>query len=363
MAKNPTIKVVPWCPFCGMEVNKPELPVLRKMDEFPTGSCQCGAIFVSDATGHNLGSAMIECMVHACNDNWELAWDLTPEEDYLTGRVENYDEETHQIVETRQLDGRAVRGTLYFIRLNETAAAIVGEKPEVTSPDILPEPSRDPKRKRKRANKTEVKTLVEKGDVDELVDLAMDHSRTLRFLQRLLYDYNEDFRYHCAHITGKVCARLSTRKPGQVSDLLHRMFEACVDSAAAHWGQLEAIGSIIAARPVLFGGFTRHIMMHRNVPTSRVQVLWALGTIAEKRPDIVRATPFYSLFDYLEADDPILLGHAVRLFGRIRATEVEGRINELISDPRPLTIYEEGKPVQTSVGKLAESAIRNIKNG
>ncbi len=374
MAKNPAIKVLPWCPFCGKDIEKPVIPVQRKMDEFPTATCQCGAVYVSDATGHNLGAAMIECLVHACNDNWELAWDLLPEEDYLTGRLENYDEETHQIVETRVLDGRIIRGTLYFVRLNEAVAAVADEAAEATAgdknksvenedqfPDIPPEPQRDPKRKKKRANKTEVKKLVEEGNVDALVDLAMDHTQTLRFLQRLLYNFDSDFRYHCAHVTGLVCARLSTRKPGKVSDLLHRMFEACVDSAAAHWGQIEAIGSIIAARPSLFGGFTRHLLMHRNVPSSQIQVLWALGTIAEKRPDIVRATPFYSLFDLLKTtDDAVLLGHAVRLFGRIRATEVKNRINELTGDTRPLTVYEEGRPVRTTVGELADIALQQI---
>lgn len=360
MAKNPNIKIKPWCPFCGKDVEKPKIPAQRKMDEFPMGSCQCGALYVSDATGHNLGSALIEALVHACNDHWDLAWDLVYEEDYLTGRVENYDEESHQIVETGELDGRAIRGTLYFVRLNPEAAALVGDSYEsIPEPDIPPEPL-DPKRKRERANKNKVKELVEQGDVDELVALAMDHSQTLRFLQRLLYDFDDDSRYYRAHITGLVCARLSTRKPGKVSDLLHRMFEACVDSAAAHWGQIEGIGAIIGARPSLFGGFTRHLLMHRNVPSSRVQVLWALGTIAGKRPDIVRAIPFYSLFDLLEIDDPDLLGHALRLFGRIRATEVEKRINELTRDQRPLTIYEEGEPVSTTVGEMAKLAIQQI---
>ncbi len=362
MAKNPTIKVRPWCPFCGKDVDEPEIPQQRKMDEFPMGICQCGAVYVSDATGHNLGSAMIECLVHACGDNWELAWDLTPEEDYLTGRVENYDEETHQIVETRNLDGRAVRGTLYFVRLNEGAAAITGQKVEILEPiiDISPEPPRDPKRKRRRANKQLVRKLVEEWDIDNLVDLALDHTQTLRYLHGLLYDHSEDFRYQVAHVIGQVCARVSTIKPGKVSDLLHRLFEACVDSAATHWGQIEAIGSIIAARPALFGGFTRHLLMHRNVPSSQVQVLWALGTIAEKRPDIVRDTPFYSLFDFLKEDDPALVGHAIRLFGRIQAAEIKSQIDNYLGDDRKLTVYEEGMPVRTTVGELADTALQQI---
>jgi len=222
------------------------------------------------------------------------------------------------------------------------------------------EPPRDPNRKRKRARKPEVKKLADAWDIDGLVDLAFDDKKTLIFLQRLLYDPLDDKRWQYAHIFGQVCARYSTRKPGAISDILHRMYEACSDSAAAHWGLLEAIGSIIAARPNIFGGFARHLLMFRNVDTTRVQVLWALSEIAGKRPDHVRATPFYSLFGMLEHPDPNTRGQAARLFGLINATEVKSKIEALVGDQAPLTIYIEGKPQQTTVGRLAENAVKQM---
>ncbi|NOR10302.1 MAG: PBS lyase, partial [Desulfovibrionaceae bacterium] len=42
--KKPTIKVLPWCPFCGQDVEEPQEPIERKMDEFKVGTCQCGAV-------------------------------------------------------------------------------------------------------------------------------------------------------------------------------------------------------------------------------------------------------------------------------------------------------------------------------
>ena len=116
--------VKPWCPFCGMDVGRARDAVQRKMTEFPVGECECGAVFVCDATGHNVGSALVESLVFACQDDWDLAWELTPEDDYLTGRIDNYDEIPHQVVPTRELDGRWVRGVLYFVRLHTDAADI-----------------------------------------------------------------------------------------------------------------------------------------------------------------------------------------------------------------------------------------------
>ena len=373
MAKDAQIKVRPWCPFCGQVVGRPKEPVQRKLDEFTVGECQCGATYTCDPTGFNVGAAMVEAIVHACDDNWDLAWELLPDEDYLTGRIDNYDEQTHQVYETKNVDGRKVAGVLYFVRLNRELAtlanrlhtdknakdsALLEEDPASDLPAM--EPARDPKRKKKRADKAIITQMVADQDIDGLVDLAFDDLKTLRFIQRLLYDPDEGKRWQCAHVLGQVCRRLSTRKPGAVSDLLHRLYEACSDSAATHWGLLESIGSIIAARADIYGGFARHLLMHRGVPSTRVQVLWALGTLAEKRPDIVRATPFYSLFPFVNHPEPITRGHAVRLLGRIAATEVESEIEKLTGDDAGLTIYEQGQPVRTTVAELAREALARL---
>lgn len=376
MAKNAQIKVRPWCPFCGQDVGKPREPVQRKMDEFTMGVCQCGALYTCDPTGFNVGAAMVEAIVHACDDNWDLAWELLPDEDYLTGRIDNYDEQTHQVYENKNVDGRKVSGVLYFVRLHRDISqlshkldthkkakdAAIAPPPEAADIPAV-EAARDPGRTKKKADKLSVGKWVDEENIDALVDLALDDLKTLRFMQRLLYTPDEGKRWHCAHVMGQVCRRLSTSKPGAVSDLLHRLYEACSDSAASHWGQIEAIGSIIAARPDIYGAFARHLLMYREVETSRVQVLWALGTIAEKRPDLVRATPFYSLFPMVNHGDPCTRGHALRLFGRIAASEIAGDIEKLTNDPATLTVYEQGKPRETTVAALAGEALGHLKKG
>ena len=343
----------------------------RKLGEFSVGSCQCGAVYTCDPTGHNIGSAMVEALVYACDDNWDLAWELLPGDDYLTGRIEHYDEQTHQVVETRNLDGRAVGGVIYFVRLHKDMAELsqrLREKKE-SRPQEVPsgkqeikiEPERDPKRKRQRATKNRVKELAEAGDVDALVDLAFDDIRTLRFLQRLLYDPDERNRWRTAYLLGQVCARLSTRQPGPVSDLLHRMFEASADSAATNWGLIESIGAIIAGRTDIFGAFTRHLLPYAHDPATRVQALWALGTIARSRPDLIRNTSFFQVLPLLNHEDPAVRGHLIRLLGRIKATEARNAIEKLLHDPAETVVYEEGRPVPTTVGQLAQSALKHIQ--
>lgn len=366
------IEVKPWCPFCGMDVGRPRYAEERRLDDFPVGGCECGAVYVCDTTGHNLGSAMVECLVYACNGNWDLAWELLPEDDYLTGRVENYDEQTHQVVETGNIDGRAVRGVLYFVRLHGEMSEVAKRFAEKkrrnrekgksdTEPADGPAVKRENgSRKKKRANKRQVKKLTAAGDIQTLTGLCLDDKRTLRFMQRLLYDPVEESRYHTAWILGRVCAELAATQPGTVADLLHRLFESCSDSASTSWGMVEAIGSIIAGRPDIYGAFTRHLLNYMNDGATQAAVIWGLGEIAETRPDLIRKTPFYMLFQFLKHPDPVVRGLTARLMGRLGAGEASFQLMALRDDDSEITVYEQGCAQQTTVAELAARAVDTI---
>ncbi|MEE4241560.1 MAG: HEAT repeat domain-containing protein [Desulfopila sp.] len=369
--KKTIIKKPPWCPFCGQKVGRASDAVQRKMNEFPVGRCQCGAVYSCDATGHNVGAALVETLVYACGDNSELAWELLPEDDYLTGRVENYDEVTHQVVDTGNIDGRPARGVLYFIRLHtemsDLAERLSNKKErnfassdEVFSDRMAVEPPPDPRRKKQKADKRSVNRMAEECDVDGLVGLCLDDKKTLRLLQRRLYDPIEENRWRMAWLIGKVSARVSTRDPGQVSELLHRLFEACSDSAATNWGMVETLGSVIAERPDIFGAFTKHLLNYLGDESTQIQVIWALGEIARLRPDLIRDTPFFNLFHFLKHPKPEVRGHVARLLGRIRAKEAAIQLMELSHDKAPLLIWEDGVFVETDVAEQAAKAIKAI---
>jgi hypothetical protein len=358
-------------------VGRPVEASQRKLNEFPVGECQCGAIYACDATGHNVGAAMVEALVHACNDNWDFAWELLPEDDYLTGRIENYDETEHQVFDKGNVDGRPVRGVLYFVRLHteikDIASRLKARKEKELQTDAVQEmlqqerpevePAPEENRKRLRANKRLVKEMVEQSDVDGLVALCFDDKKTLRLMQRLLYDPYDEQRWHVAWLIGQVSARVATREPGQVSELLHRVFEACTDSAATHWGMVETLGSVIAARPDIFGAFTRHLLNFIGQDSTRVQVIWALGEIAETRPDLIRDTPFFNLFHFLQHPDAAVRGHVTRLLGRITASEASMQIMALSNDNEELLIWERGRMVSTTVAEQAKAALAAIQGG
>jgi hypothetical protein len=199
--------------------------------------------------------------------------------------------------------------------------------------------------------------------VDGLVACSFGDKKVLRLLQRLLYDPVESNRWYVAWITGRVCARLSSREPGQVSELLHRLFEACSDSAATPWGMVETIGYIVSMRPDIFGAFARHLLNYLNEPSTRTQVLWALAEVSKNRPDLVRNLPFYSLFDLLQHPDAGVRGNCVHLMGNIRAKEVRGRLEELREDREEFIYCKEGEPVSRTVAEAAADAVCALDGG
>jgi len=370
------ITTPPWCPFCGQKVGRATDAIERKMHEFKVGRCGCGAVYSCDPTGHNIGSAMVETLVLACDNNWDFAWDLLPEDDYLTGLVEDYDELTHLVVNTKNMDGRPVRGVLYFVRLHTAISEIsqrVKEKKTIQSTQqnagaepapLILEPLPDPRRKRNKATKEAVRELVTRTDIDGLVALCFDDKKTLRLLQRLLYEPDEARRMRIAWIIGQVCSRVASREPGQVSELLHRLFEACSDSAATPWGMVETLGEVIAGRPDIFGAFTRHLLNYMNDSSTQRQVIGALAKIAKGRPDLIRETTFFNLFHFLHHPDPALRGLVALLMGRIRATEVALQLMPLIGDMAELSIWEDDGQQQTyTVSSLAREAVARIHEG
>lgn len=375
MAKEKTI-VRPWCPFCGQKVGRASHAPVRKMNEFPVGRCQCGAVYACDATGHNVGAAIVETLVYACNDHADFAWELMPEDDYLTGRIENYDEISHRVVAEKNVDGRAVRGVLYFVRLHADARDVakrIAEKREEVLERSVPdfrssfspalEPVPDPARMRRKADKTLVRELVDNDDIDGLVGLCFDDKKTLRLLQRLLYDPLPENRWWLAWVIGRVTARTSTREPGPVSELLHRLFEACSDSAATPWGMVETIGYVVALRPDIFGAFARHLLNYLGEPSTRDQALWALAEIAGKRPDLIRDMPFYTLFHFLKHPEGQVRGQVARLLGRIKASEATLQLLELSGDQALFRWCQEGRLVTATVAEAVAEALQVMEQG
>jgi len=350
----------PACPFCGLDIDRPTYPQTRRYGEMPVGTCTCGAVYAYDITGHNLGSAFAEALVFGCNMDWDLAWSLQADEDYLEKRVEKYDSQSHLIIPTGHFEGRRVSGVLYFIRLNREILEVTrqGVEKNLAKSRAKADPSLSGPAGEKKLSKNEIEEMVRDYRLDWLPNVRLDN-KTIRLLQRLLYSGDYLIRARAAEMLGQAATAVARRDPGPVSGLLKELLNSVAAPGASSWGSLDAIGEIIAGSPDLFAGYLPLLYNFLSDQDYRPRVLRAIGLVAGARPDLVRKATF-RLLAYLRDPDPAARGHAARLFGLLKAPEARPDLEAISEDGAEIEIYSKGEIEKTSVGRLAREALENI---
>jgi len=353
----------PVCPFCGLPLDRPRETAARRPGDMPVGSCACGAVYAYDATGHNLGAAFIEALVFACNMDWDLAWGLLPEDDYLEALVEKYDYESNLIIPGGFYEGRKIPGALYFIRLHddirEVTARGVRERLARSRPASAAPGRRSAATEKAAAlTKKEVEELVRAYRVEPLLAGAGD-KKLLRHLQRLLYSGDELLRRRAAEMLGRAAAAIAGRDPGSVSVLLQGLSTSVTDSAASGWGAVDAIGEIISRTGTLFAGYVPVLYQYMEDGQLRARALAALAEIAAAGPALIQK-PVYGFLSCLADDRAAVRGYAALLLGRLRAREAVEGLRRLCDDDGEVVVYHHGRLEKKTVGRLAREALEKI---
>ncbi len=351
----------PECPFCGSLVEPPQELSTRRAGEMPVGSCSCGAVYACDETGHDLGSAMIEALVFGCNMDWDLAWGLEPEEDYLQEIVENYDLGNHLIIPSGTYEGRRISGALYFVRLHQDVQEVTSDGVKKSLSRAVPasrESSQGRTRKKTLSKKT-VEALVESYEIDPILDAAREDKKIIRYVQRLLYSGDALLRQRAAETLGRACAVVGEKDPGMVSKLLQGLFYSITDTAAFPLGAFEAIGEIISHRPDLFGGYAPQLYQFVADETRKAQTLQALGRVAKSSSEILRKHTLY-FFAFLEDPDPSVRGYTAWLMGNLGAYEAKKDLGKLQQESHEIEIYENGNIEKKTVGQVASEAMSKL---
>jgi len=347
----------PTCPFCTTPLEKPAEGHSTTM---PVGSCICGAVFVCDVTGHNLGSAMVEGLLYACRGDSDRAWNLLPEEDYLERQVKHYDLETHSIIHSGAYQGRRIGGVLLFIRLQEVVVKNLSAEPEPTAKDPIRD-SRPIQENGVPANlsKKDVEALVNSYDLEPLIAAAENDKRVLRNLKRLLYSPDDLQRLRAAEFIGRASRAIGRRDPEAVSRLLQELFSSVTDTAASSWGAVDAIGEIIRCQPDLFSSSIRRLALLSQDPSLAADVLRALVRIGEERPDLLHVNAG-SLLRLLENPAPLLQGYAAILVGLLKLGEARETLEDLRNIRSEVPVYNQGTIHKKTVAGIAEEALDRI---
>lgn len=353
----------PLCPFCGLPIAKPRDLATRRPGEMPVGSCSCGAVYACDVTGHNLGAAFIEALVFGCNQDWDLAWGLLPEEDYLEKLLEHYDYDSHLIVPEGVYEGRRVTGALYFVRLQPDIREVTGpgvqKKLREAATPAVDKPNNWHPAGVKKYGKREITQLVREYRHETLLDIARQDRRVLGDLQRLLCSGDALLRLQAADILGRAAAVYATGAPEIIANLLQRLLASVTDPGAAAWGAIDAIGEIIANAPSIFAGYIPQLYPFLGDKTLRPRVLRALSMIARVKPELLYRSALHFLA-FLKDPDPETRGYSAWLLGILRTEAAREDLKGLLDDRQVVAVYHNGAINEKTVAELAAAALNRL---
>ncbi len=347
----------PRCPFCGNVINRPvELPEISAKG-MQVGDCPCGAVFCYDATGHNLGTAMSEALVYGCAGDWDKAWELIPDKDYLQERLENYDIETNLIIPGGIYEGRRIAGVLFFILIKDMRDASRLSSESVKE-NRMSGGTRHAHhtRGRRTYRKEELELLVSEFKTSEVLDLARSDHRVMRDLQRLLYSVDTLKRRRAAEILGKAVSLVAERDPDMAVTLLQGLFSSLTDTASSAWGSIAAIGEIIGSSPERYGRYVPQLLMFTGRRELLRDILDALRKIASAKPDLLRRYSVHFI-PLLKDVSGAIRGITALLLGNLYAREAREDIEALLLDQAEVEIYRAGNLDKETVASLAQEAL------
>lgn len=325
---------VPTCPFCGSFIAQPTyLPV--GVSDFEAGKCECGSVYVCDVTGYNRGAAFVEALLIACGGDWDLAWELVPEEDYQEIWIENYDFSTHRVVSESFYEGRKISGVLCFIKLAKDVEELKKETKEkfFTKKEILPEVEK------KKLSKVEMEKLIEELNYSELIAYSLKEPLNLNVLQRFIYHPDPVFRKKVVLALGKIAEKMVEVHPEKILDLIKRLIYASADSASSAWGALEAVGEIISTTRERFGIFVRNLLAFLDLDEWRPLVLCALLRIAQNNPQILKKENYLKLLRYLNENEGSEVKALIFLiFYHLKAKEILSYVS-LVRDEEKAKVF------------------------
>lgn len=101
------------CPYCDNYLGKP-IDINFKSLDITGGMCTCGAVYVLDRTGHNLGEIYMDALQFVCKGDIDKALQLNP------GDYESLDYDYDAVSNTTgRLGSKGKLSKLLFVRLKD----------------------------------------------------------------------------------------------------------------------------------------------------------------------------------------------------------------------------------------------------
>ena len=339
-------KLTPECPFCGKYISKPA-PTRTEFVEIISGKCECGAVYVCDPTGHNVGEAYGDAMALATGD-WNIG-ELAS--DSYDMKEMSYDLKSHSRISAKGLNMKA--GGLIFIKMGrpDECAKVENEVPE------RGDEQEDPAVAGMKL-KDQVRYFLENGRPEVVGKLALKDKNVIKWLTSFSYDKEDTLTWRAIDAMGHVARELRTTRLDVVRETVRKLLWSMSDeSGGIGWSAPEILGEIIRSDPDEFGDIVPILWSNREEPSFRPGAVWAMVRVAGVRPDLIPAGS-NELKDLANDPNATVRGYTALLAGELTFQGKEGILSKLAKDSSGLRIYSGGALIETTVAELAREAIK-----
>jgi HEAT repeat protein len=222
---------------------------------------------------------------------------------------------------------------------------------------------------RGRTLKKKLFDLLNQGDLDRaLAEIGrLPLRQTVNPLLSFIQSGHEKVKWGAVKAMGRVVSELADRDPEAARVIMRRLMWTLNDeSGGIGWGSPEAIGEILAAHRGLAQEYAHLLLSYAREDGNYLEheglqrgLLWGIGRLAEKRPELIRDSAA-SLMPYLESHDGVIRGLSARLMGLIRVKEAKPALRKLADDGASLVLMVESRITTVCVKDLAAEALRSI---
>jgi hypothetical protein len=220
-----------------------------------------------------------------------------------------------------------------------------------------------------RSLKTKLFDLLNRGDPDRALEeiSRLPPRQVVNPLFSFLQSGNEKLKWGAVEAMGVVVSQLADRDMEAARVMMRRlMWNLNDESGGIGWGSPEAMGEILATHSGLAHEYAHILLSYAREDGNYLEheglqrgLIWGIGRLSEKRPELVRGAAGL-LLPYLASQDGMIRGLSARIMGLLQVKEAQPMLRRLTEDESALIIMVENHLTTRRVKDLAEEALRSI---
>jgi len=220
-----------------------------------------------------------------------------------------------------------------------------------------------------RSLKKKLFDLLNQGDLEKaLVEIGrLPPRQIINPLLSFLQSGEEKIKWGAVKAMGVAVSQLAERDLETARVIMRRlMWNLNDESGGIGWGSPEAMGEILATHSGLAREYAHILLSYAREDGNYLEhealqrgLLWGIGRLSEKRPELVREAVAF-LLPYLASQDGVIRGLSARIMGLLQIKEAQPELRKLTGDESELFILLQNNLTVLRVKDLAEEALRSI---